>query len=364
MATSDGRWFVYVRYWPGFTEDFPYERFNELPDGKVDTALRAALAKELWKRHEEIRTLRRSRKQRVLEAIKRRRSQVIPRYPGPLRHDEPPRTKPPKTRCSRFARLGWYVGWHEQGGYLLSKSGEYLFTPRIWIADTEATCAHDLVNDLTKLPSANDEERERRQAFNPRFGLVFCAELSRGEQASALAEIQQLWSNEPMDWADLIRPLLPRVKRFLDAWRVVAQPTATDAIASGDQVASTGEAGSRGTSAVKRVLSDESETGNWDNREHKLSKLQPCARKAYFSYQLAESQVGRRLEDDEAYDWLKENGLPDDAGDLGELTDYELSSRDTWKRELRSARKALGEQKYSRRAGRSTGRSVVGADEI
>jgi hypothetical protein len=62
--------------------------------------------------------------------------------------------------------------------------------------------------------------------------------------------------------------------------------------------------------------------------------------------------------------YSRENGIDTDKGDVGELADYELPASDTWSRQLRNARKPLGEQKYTRRAGRAAGRSIVAGKEI
>lgn len=223
MATRVGRCFVYVRYWPGFTDSFPYERFNGLSDNDVLHELRHALAKELWSRRSEITRRRHEAKRRRIEAIKARRAQFLGRPTGSFHHPQPPPPKPRKTRCSRFARLAQFVGWHEVGGYFLRKSGEFLFSPRIWIAELEsAECANDLVKELTELRPVNDQEWERHRLLNPRCGQFSCDDLSRGAQASVLADIQDLSSNEPFDWSDLVWPLLPRVNRFLAAWRAIA----------------------------------------------------------------------------------------------------------------------------------------------
>ena len=72
----------------------------------------------------------------------------------------------------------------------------------------------------------------------------------------------------------------------------------------------------------------------------------------------------KTLEDREAYNWLKENGIDTSKGDIGELTGYKLPAFDTWSKQLRNARKPLGEQKYTRRTGRATGRSIVSEREI
>ena len=106
------------------------------------------------------------------------------------------------------------------------------------------------------------------------------------------------------------------------------------------------------------------EGGEAPNRDAVLANLQPAARKAYLSYEIAESKAERQLKDRQAYDVLHEEGFPDDAGDLGELTDYKLPGFTTWSRQLRVARNRLGNQKHSPRRGRQFGPSVVSEDQI
>jgi hypothetical protein len=108
---------------------------------------------------------------------------------------------------------------------------------------------------------------------------------------------------------------------------------------------------------------EQSEIISGTDRETILLQLQPADRKAYLSFQYAESKAGKRLQDQEAYELLNEESIPTDQGDLGELTDYELPTKETWTRQVRNARYALGEQKYTPRAGRSIGGSVVKKDE-
>ncbi len=95
-----------------------------------------------------------------------------------------------------------------------------------------------------------------------------------------------------------------------------------------------------------------------------LSKLQPAHRKAYLSFLYAEAKTEKRLEDRDAYDWLKENGIDSDKEEDTELTDYELPSFDTWGRQLREARRATGEQKYTPRRAKVSGRSIVKGTEV
>ncbi len=95
-----------------------------------------------------------------------------------------------------------------------------------------------------------------------------------------------------------------------------------------------------------------------------LKGLEKAVRRAYLSQQFAESKKGKELEDNEAYELLKEEGIPDDAGDLGELTDYEPPTFDTWRRYVTEARNALGETRYTKRKGRPRGGSIAKGDEI
>ncbi|MCG3179635.1 MAG: hypothetical protein BIFFINMI_01976 [Phycisphaerae bacterium] len=78
--------------------------------------------------------------------------------------------------------------------------------------------------------------------------------------------------------------------------------------------------------------------------------LEPAERKAYQQYAYAVEQSAMPItKDREAYDWLAAHL---DSGD-------KLPAYETWTRYLRSARKALGEQKNKPRRGRQAGRSVV-----
>jgi hypothetical protein len=88
-----------------------------------------------------------------------------------------------------------------------------------------------------------------------------------------------------------------------------------------------------------------------------LAELADAPRLAFLAYSYAEER-GHAGTDRNAYDWLNEEGLPDEFGD------YELPPFDTWQRYLGRARNALGEQKYQRRKGRLHGGSIRRRDEI
>ena len=102
-----------------------------------------------------------------------------------------------------------------------------------------------------------------------------------------------------------------------------------------------------------------------EQRKAAFGQLQPAVRKAYLAFQYAETMRGRRLEDREAHDWLKEDGIDQDKLSAGELADYEVPTTfDTFRRYVTEARQALGESKHTRRAGRPTGRSIASGREI
>ena len=108
---------------------------------------------------------------------------------------------------------------------------------------------------------------------------------------------------------------------------------------------SEGDSGAGSTSVQSKIPSDVT-------REAVFNQLEPAARKAYLACQYAETMNTRTLQDWGAHEWLKENGIHQDKGDLGELTDYQLPAFETWSRYVRKARKALGEQKYTSPVGR------------
>lgn len=113
-----------------------------------------------------------------------------------------------------------------------------------------------------------------------------------------------------------------------------------------------------------QVTTPTGKKGGEPNRYAALDKLKPAHRKAWFSFVYAEAKSKRRLEDRDAYNWIEENGIDPDEEQSGELVDYKLPSFETWDRYLREARKATGEQKYTPRRGRETGRSVVKGSKI
>lgn len=83
-------------------------------------------------------------------------------------------------------------------------------------------------------------------------------------------------------------------------------------------------------------------------------KVKPSESRAYTQWREAVKQNAELdgADDDVVYGWLAESG------------DAKLPRRDTWKRQLRNARCAVGEQKHRPRAGREHGKSIVRPDDI
>ena len=105
-----------------------------------------------------------------------------------------------------------------------------------------------------------------------------------------------------------------------------------------------------------------------DARKAALQAMKLSVRRACFAFQYVATVKGRKpenLQDQEAYNWLKENSIDEGKGDLGELTDYRLPpSVESFTRYCSEARNALDENKYTPRGGRKHGRSIVSGQEI
>jgi len=89
------------------------------------------------------------------------------------------------------------------------------------------------------------------------------------------------------------------------------------------------------------------------NAKKGLTKAEILAYQSY-NYAISKEPKLADTKDDEIYNWLKENDITEE---------YELPSRETWKRQVRSGRKHHGTQKNTPRAGR-TSRSIVTVNQI
>jgi hypothetical protein len=192
---------------------------------------------------------------------------------------------------------------------------------------------------------------------------ITCTDGAAEAKRTALDLAQALVTAEGGDKAEAMERLIARVQlqTALDKVSVINMPLA-DFVAAAMGRSQANEMSS--DPAIADQPSDSAKGNDAGRREAKTAALNPAERKAYFAFELAQQKAGRQLADREAYDDLKEHGLLSGSGDLGELTDYVVPAFDTWSRYLRGARNALGKQKYTRRASRPRGGSIVSADEI
>jgi hypothetical protein len=116
-------------------------------------------------------------------------------------------------------------------------------------------------------------------------------------------------------------------------------------------------------SKLKHIAEVKKQAGKGQNDDaDKLTEdgLTKAPRAAYATYEYA---ITKNIDlanatDDEVYQWLKSKKAEEDS----ELTDYELQDCESWKRQLRIARKFHGTQKHKSRAGRNSNAQDVKKD--
>jgi hypothetical protein len=105
-----------------------------------------------------------------------------------------------------------------------------------------------------------------------------------------------------------------------------------------------------------------------DPREAAFQALKLAVQRAYLAFQYVAKMKERKpedLKDHEAWEWLRDKGIEEGKGDLGDLTDYKLPpSFTTFTRYCSKARNILDENKHTPRSGRKHGRSIVSGREI
>ncbi len=115
---------------------------------------------------------------------------------------------------------------------------------------------------------------------------------------------------------------------------------------------------SRRTTPRQSPADDRDTSPQFDVEPSKATQL------AMLTFEYAQTKKKCQLEDREAYDFLKEQGIQTDEGDCGELSDYSLPAFDTWTRYLREYRQAKGQQKYKRRGRAWKTRSIASIHEL
>ena len=94
-----------------------------------------------------------------------------------------------------------------------------------------------------------------------------------------------------------------------------------------------------------------------------IRNLKPRYRKAYKTYLYACLSLEKNAVDREAYEFLKDQGVPKESGDP-DFDNYKITSFETWTSYLTKARKQLGLGKYGKKTDRISSRSVVRNEQI
>ena len=228
---TTARYFVYFRCWPGFTDGFPYEQFDDLPDGYEEAlaVLRSALAKEVWQGRAEYRERRQAHREKTRAALVKQSKMVL----GP--HENRSSKKDRRSLCNVlygprkewFLGLATLVGWHNGRRKINDEktAQSFFFSPRIWIAEVgDEELAASLVNEVEKLRGeGSSDERVRQQILNLRYGFVKDVRLPKREQVSAQMSISRLRRGEIAGfWEDVAKQILPRAESFINCWQAGA----------------------------------------------------------------------------------------------------------------------------------------------
>jgi len=217
-------YFLFFRCWPGFTEPFPFERFNALPDDELGSALNFFAREQL--RLPEVRAgikqEAKRRRQKLLAGIRRqsRRRMGGGPVPGagrriPKREWYWPRIRGADRTDPLTCRLGAYLGWWHSG--IVGLSGPVV--PRIWFHETRSReFAEQLVVELnarsklaklTTLTKRDFDTHELEYHANLRPGFISAEGLSDGQRASIRRCIQAIQEgrNPDVEYGSLVLPI-------------------------------------------------------------------------------------------------------------------------------------------------------------
>lgn len=213
-------YYVFFRCWPGFTEPFPFERFNGLSEEELGSALESFAIEQLQTAEVRgrIKQIGRQRRGRFPDtaALKRQSSK---RMVGPATPALSPRKSVrqehwERVRCADrkdplVCRLGAYLGWwHSE---IVGLSGPVV--PRIWFHETRSReFAEQLVVELNagfKLAKLDYYARQLEYHANPRPGFISAEGLSDGQRASIWRCIQAIQEGrEPaVEYGKLVLPI-------------------------------------------------------------------------------------------------------------------------------------------------------------
>jgi len=369
--------FLFFRFWPGFSEPFPFDRFNGIAkDEELSQALdswareeirrpearRAIMQVARWRKQEWRARLAATQKRRGVVASRPGRfpNDASRRSPGTRRLTERdvywPRIRQPERPEPLICRFGFDLGWWRQVW-----DDPIPFGPRVWFYKVPSSeLAEAVVSALNGRTDRDYEGNEVEHTLRPRFGFVEDADITL--QVEALPCIDAIRSGKAPDVRGRKCALAMGQKAMAIAdeiLKAVAPPKPVQAVSAPPAVKPepSAEPGGAGSTPEEAAIARKAA---WDH-------LPKRARNAYLAFQYAAEQNGVKPQDltaPDAHTWLRENGIDQERCDP-QLTDYKVPKPPgNFQRYLCFALHALGENKYTPRAGRAAGSSVVKDDKI
>ena len=181
--------FLYFRCWPGFTDPFPFERFNSLSDEELGHDLDSYAREQLG--NPEVCTQIEQRRQDRISATRRQAQRVLASRTGSTarlcRITQADRGLP------LICRLGRQLGWWRPAIVGISGPGS-----KVWFYDSPSReFAEALLSELSSRPTLDYDEHMPEYHANPRFGSALSSRFSVGEQATIRRCIGKLAAGKP-----------------------------------------------------------------------------------------------------------------------------------------------------------------------
>jgi len=188
-------YFLFFRCWPGFSDPFPFERFNALPDDELPSALEVFARERLREERKRIKEVARGRRREfanTINAMKRQSrmrmgiGQALPACKSghqviSLRQRRWERVRRADRKDPLVCRLGAYLGWCTDK----KVNGPAVWFPAVWFClSAYLALAGHLVKELNRQQCLDYDKHQLEHHANPRFGFVPADGLSLGQRAS------------------------------------------------------------------------------------------------------------------------------------------------------------------------------------
>lgn len=201
-------YFLYFRCWPGFSEPFPFEQFNALPDDELPRALGGFAGEQLQipRVRKQIKEVGRDRRRRFVNSLNdkwKRRSpgnKAVTRWMGhAVRQKCWRRVRGAGREDPLVCRLGSYLGWWTD----TKVNGRAVGFPMVWFClSPSLALAEHLVEELNRQRCLDYDKHEIEHLANPRYSFVSAEGLSLGKRASILRRINAIREGREPDVQD------------------------------------------------------------------------------------------------------------------------------------------------------------------